>query len=244
MIYDQREYNDYLLSCKSYKYPGNERNRLIDFSFGEAIQEKDEHLTFFCFIKMVADCGATFAKYLLCLFNFIFFIVGSAVICIGVWLAIDKTSFIQLTKFSQLNNEFETQEEVRGIIRELTEPTFLGVLWSNQRVKDCSHCIGQRDAVTITWDFMMAELHCCGVDNSEDFRSAVKFMQMDDQCTLDPTPLNSYMKQGCFNVINDWISSNLRIVIGVAIGKFRNNQIIFRDTLVAVCYKLENIWLI
>uniref|UniRef100_A0A0K2V286 Uncharacterized protein n=2 Tax=Lepeophtheirus salmonis TaxID=72036 RepID=A0A0K2V286_LEPSM len=94
---------------------------------------------------------------------------------------------------------------------------------------------------------MMAELHCCGVDNSEDFRSAVKFMQMvnangnkqvipescckldpnvdvaffkpaDDQCTLDPTPLNSYMKQGCFNVINDWISSNLRIVIGVAIG--------------------------
>ena len=28
-------------------------------------------------------------------------VVGSVVLCIGVWLAVDKTSFIHLTKFSQ-----------------------------------------------------------------------------------------------------------------------------------------------
>eukprot|EP00096_Caligus_rogercresseyi_P015736 TRINITY_DN820_c0_g1_i1.p1 TRINITY_DN820_c0_g1~~TRINITY_DN820_c0_g1_i1.p1 ORF type:complete len:293 (+),score=64.60 TRINITY_DN820_c0_g1_i1:181-1059(+) len=260
---------------------------------------------------MVADCGATFAKYLLCLFNFIFFVVGSAVLCIGIWLAIDKASFIQLTRFSQINNGLEVQDEVKSIIRELTEPTvieqgayiliaagafifiisFLGycgaikeskvlltaygifiiiitmlqiaaivlvVLYkthAEQHSKEFfRHTIqkyyttkGQRDAVTITWDFMMAELHCCGVDNSEDFRSAVKFMQLvnangnkqvipeacckldpsvniaffkpaDDQCTREPTPLNSYIGQGCFSVIHSWIMTNLRIVIGVAIG--------------------------
>ena len=34
--------------------------------------------------------------------NFLFLqVVGSVVLCIGVWLAVDKTSFIHLTKFSQ-----------------------------------------------------------------------------------------------------------------------------------------------
>ena len=39
----------------------------------------------------------------LCILPIFFFlqVVGSVVLCIGVWLAVDKTSFIHLTKFSQ-----------------------------------------------------------------------------------------------------------------------------------------------
>lgn len=44
------------------------------------------------------DCGAWFAKYLLCLFNFVFFLAGTVVLTVGVWVAIDKDSFIALTK--------------------------------------------------------------------------------------------------------------------------------------------------
>lgn len=187
---------------------------------------------------MVADCGATCAKYLLCLFNFAFFMVGSAVLCIGIWLAVAKESFINLTRISTTSFNGGPEE---NILQELTEPSvieqgayiliaagafifiisFLGycgaikesrvlltaygifiviiallqvaaiVLAAVFRTKavdeaenfakytlkkyytDAEH----RDAVTLSWDFMMAELECCGVNNYEDFKDAEKFMQ-------------------------------------------------------------------
>lgn len=48
--------------------------------------------------KMVYDCGACVAKYILCLFNFIFFLTGSVILAVGIWLAADKNSFIGLMK--------------------------------------------------------------------------------------------------------------------------------------------------
>jgi len=71
---------------------------------------------------MVADCGATCAKYLLCLFNFVFFVVGSAVLSVGIWLAADKDSFIKLTRFSTLNEGIQLDENAQNVIREFTEP--------------------------------------------------------------------------------------------------------------------------
>lgn len=189
---------------------------------------------------MVADCGATCAKYLLCLFNFVFFVVGSAVLCVGIWLAVDKTSFINLAKFSTLNEGVQIGSVAKGIIRELTEPTvieqlayiliaagafifiisFLGYCGAikESRVlltayglfiiiiillqvaaivlaavykgkaeveakKVLKHTIvehythkSQRNAVTLLWDFTMAELHCCGVEDYRDFEKAKLFL--------------------------------------------------------------------
>jgi tetraspanin-18 len=71
---------------------------------------------------MVADCGATCAKYVLCLFNFVFFVVGSAVLSVGIWLAADKDSFIKLTKISVFNEGVELDEAAKNLIREVTEP--------------------------------------------------------------------------------------------------------------------------
>ncbi|KAJ6640547.1 CD9 antigen [Pseudolycoriella hygida] len=47
---------------------------------------------------MTVDCGSTIAKYLLCIFNFTFFILGTIVLSVGIWLAADKSSFIALLK--------------------------------------------------------------------------------------------------------------------------------------------------
>lgn len=47
---------------------------------------------------MAADCGSCCAKYILCIFNFIFFLAGSALLGVGIWLAADKASFISLLK--------------------------------------------------------------------------------------------------------------------------------------------------
>jgi len=189
---------------------------------------------------MVADCGATCAKYLLCLFNFVFFVVGSAVLCIGVWMAVDKTSFIHLTKFGSIEG-MEINNEVKAAFRELTEPTvieqgayiliaagafifiisFLGYCGAIKESRVLLTAYGlfiiiiallqitaivlavinindakektkqyftwtiekyyttkeQRDAVTLSWDFMMAELKCCGVENYEDFSRATEFQK-------------------------------------------------------------------
>ncbi|XP_045136188.1 tetraspanin-18-like isoform X2 [Portunus trituberculatus] len=49
---------------------------------------------------MALDCGTMFAKYLLCFFNFVFFAAGGAVLALSIWLAVDNTSFLLLTRVS------------------------------------------------------------------------------------------------------------------------------------------------
>jgi len=261
---------------------------------------------------MVADCGATCAKYLLCLFNFAFFMVGSAVLCIGIWLAVAKESFINLTRISTTSFNGGVKNDIKLTLEELTEPSvieqgayiliaagafifiisFLGycgaikesrvlltaygifiiiiallqvaaiVLAAVFRTKavveaenfaqytlkkyytDAEH----RDAVTLSWDFMMAELECCGVNDYRDFEGAEKFKQYtrgtgqlvpesccflknytqtdgvnlftpkSDQCITNPTSSNSNFNKGCYSKIKDWIQGNLTIVIGTAAG--------------------------
>jgi len=265
---------------------------------------------------MVANCGATCAKHLLCLFNFTFFVVGSAVLCVGVWLAVDMASFIQVTKFSSLNEGIDIDNQVKGIIREVTQPTvieqgayiliaagafifiisFLGycgaikesrvlltayglfiiiiallqitaiVLASvfreqaEKHTKDFfEHTIHkyyttaeQRDAVTLSWDFMMAEMKCCGVHSYEDFSKATEFRKyvleedkgqqvpeaccmlkndrkpeelakqlfdpIDANCISTPTTSNSYMNQGCYDRVKDFMLMHYWWVIGVSVG--------------------------
>jgi len=81
----------------------------------------------------------------------------------------------------------------------------------------------RRDAVTLSWDFMMAKLECCGVDNGDDFGAiARKFRQLapagqrvpaaccqlkegreglmllvpkDENCLHSPTGANSHISQ-------------------------------------------------
>lgn len=257
---------------------------------------------------MVADCGATCAKYLLCLFNFAFFMVGSAVLCIGIWLAVAKESFIHLTRYSTFNGG--VNNDLKLTIEELTEPSvieqgayiliaagafifiisFLGYCgaikesrvlltaygifiviiallqvaaivlaalykapasdearkFAKYTLKKYYRDADHRDAVTLTWDFMMAELKCCGVNNYEDFKEAEEFKkykpeqevpeaccflknytQTDgvnlftpkhDNCIYNPTSSNSYFNVGCYDRIQDWIRGNLNIVIGTAVG--------------------------
>ncbi|CAH2011528.1 unnamed protein product [Acanthoscelides obtectus] len=48
-------------------------------------------------VKMY-DCASCLAKYLLCGFNFIIFLAGSAVLVVGIWLVADPNSFIGISK--------------------------------------------------------------------------------------------------------------------------------------------------
>uniref|UniRef100_A0A182YBU8 Tetraspanin n=1 Tax=Anopheles stephensi TaxID=30069 RepID=A0A182YBU8_ANOST len=96
----------------------------------------------------------------------------------------------------------------------------------------------QTDAVTLTWNYMMSELHCCGVDDYRDFALSEKwneskgdklipaaccvqtalFQPQDKNCPFAPTESNSYFKKGCYDALTDWIMYNRNLLITVAIA--------------------------
>lgn len=70
------------------------------------------------------DCCQIFAKYLLCLFNFVFFVVGSVVLCMGIWIVADKNSFLQITRLQALS-QAEANSQAQHVIEEFSEPSVL-----------------------------------------------------------------------------------------------------------------------
>nr|XP_012143279.1 PREDICTED: tetraspanin-1 isoform X1 [Megachile rotundata]XP_012143280.1 PREDICTED: tetraspanin-1 isoform X1 [Megachile rotundata] len=88
------------------------------------------------------------------------------------------------------------------------------------------------ETVTVAWDGIMTQLHCCGVESYLDFRESTNWTSTDkivpeaccikennvlkdSSCPINPTPNNSY-QQGCYNAILRTIEANQAIVIGVA----------------------------
>eukprot|EP00092_Neocalanus_flemingeri_P034162 GFUD01037150.1.p1 GENE.GFUD01037150.1~~GFUD01037150.1.p1 ORF type:complete len:287 (+),score=63.87 GFUD01037150.1:215-1075(+) len=71
------------------------------------------------------DCCTCFAKYVLCLFNFVLFVVGSVVLSVGIWLAADKTSFLQITRLHALLRVEQASDQAKHVVEEFSEPSLL-----------------------------------------------------------------------------------------------------------------------
>lgn len=245
---------------------------------------------------MAFDCGAWIAKYLLCLFNFVFFLAGGVVLGVGIWIAADKHSFISATKIIE-------NEEIRTQFQQFTQPTvieqasyiliacgafvffisFLGYCGAVRESKCLLTCYGglliiilileitagvlaavyrqeaeektlhflktsitkyygsqnNSDAVTLMWNYLMAQMKCCGVSNYEDFKQSEKwaasgkvvpeaccvleddiskFNPKDKNCPYKPSSSNSYWETGCYKTLIDWIMEHTTIVVGVGAG--------------------------
>jgi len=101
-----------------------------------------------------------------------------------------------------------------------------------------------KNAVTLSWDMIMAHMSCCGVDGYEDFRTAKLFVQKssaeglgrqvpescctltgalhhlqpeDPSCIISPTDANSYISSGCYNKFTTTVNNEIDIVIGVVV---------------------------
>jgi len=247
---------------------------------------------------MEEDFCTTCVKYLLCVANFGFFVVGSCVLSVGLWLVVDKTSFIQVTRLDTI-----------GRIKNFGEPDFLdhaayilvaigafifiisflgycGTLQENrvlltayglllliifalqitvviltvsyrthadeqtrQFLKNSlstSYTVGSnKNTVTLSWDIVMANMQCCGVNNYSDFRDASLFVESareeglgrmvpesccilqgdralfqpaDEDCIAAPTTANSYLYKGCYNKFRYFINQHLHLLVGAMVG--------------------------
>jgi len=101
-----------------------------------------------------------------------------------------------------------------------------------------------KDAITHSWDMIMAHMSCCGLDGYEDFRTAGLFIQKSEteglgrqvpesccilsgdplllqpanpSCIIDPNTDNSYLSTGCYSKVSLMVSENLDMVISVIV---------------------------
>ncbi|CAL7948920.1 unnamed protein product [Xylocopa violacea] len=114
--------------------------------------------------------------------------------------------------------------------------------------------IDKSETITVTWDGIMTQLHCCGVESYLDFQwntnstSSGKIVPeaccikenntlKDSLCPISPTYNNSYYEQGCYSAIMKTIEENAAIIIGVAAGlAFIEILVIVLALHLACCY--------
>ncbi|XP_076054595.1 tetraspanin-1-like isoform X2 [Oratosquilla oratoria] len=245
---------------------------------------------------MALDCGATFAKYLLCLFNFIFFAAGGMVLALSIWLAVDNTSFLLLTRITENTSLQEYNQpsvmdygayvliaagglvfligflgccgaamESRALLTmyglmvivifllEVTAGVLAGIYraeaeeelqnFLKHTLKNYYSTESTANSVTVAWNALMAELHCCGVNNFTDFEQAqrwqenktsdtvvlptacciltgepTKFKPADPTCTSQPNTSKSYYLTGCLQRVHEVLFNYLLTSWSVGIG--------------------------
>jgi len=104
-----------------------------------------------------------------------------------------------------------------------------------------------RNAVTLSWDHVMAQMSCCGVDNYKDFNKARPWMDevakegtglvvpasccilksgtdsllmvpQYAECPTSPSESNSFLNTGCYTALQSHIGHNRELAIGTVAG--------------------------
>ncbi|XP_076177040.1 tetraspanin 66E isoform X2 [Ptiloglossa arizonensis] len=112
----------------------------------------------------------------------------------------------------------------------------------------------KEEAITVAWNGIMNQFHCCGVENYLDFRKSTNWISADKvvpetccikennilkdpSCPISPTSSNSYYKKGCYEVIIRTIEENAAIVISITAGlAFIEILVIIMALHLACCY--------
>ncbi|XP_018537197.1 CD151 antigen isoform X3 [Lates calcarifer] len=193
-------------------------------------------------------CGTICLKYLLFLFNILFWLAGGAVLAVGVWTLVEKSDYISL-----LNSGFYSASTyiliaagviviVTGIIgccATLKEMRSLLIVLDEELRQNLKVTMQQKyqqpgeESVTQAVDKLQQEFKCCGSNNFSDWTDSVWIQAADnerlvpDSCCKTPTdlcgrrdhPSNIYnVEGGCIMKLEDFILSQLYILGAVGIG--------------------------
>jgi len=84
------------------------------------------------------------------------------------------------------------------------------------------------EGVTTTWDLVQKNLHCCGVNNWDDWKNVTQMaggvpdscckVGQEEDCGKAPVEAKDVFTEGCFTLFNNEFNSNLTIVGAVALG--------------------------
>ncbi|XP_070163428.1 tetraspanin-1 isoform X2 [Polyergus mexicanus] len=180
-------------------------------------------------VSFLGYCGAMFeSRCLLCVYGFLILLV-LVLECVVVGLAFGLKG--------------DAEEGMQNFLK--------------STIKYYATTADKAETVTVAWDGIMSQLHCCGVENYRDFSEntnltatgkvipeacCIKMSEgsnilKDSSCPISPTASNSYYQMGCYKAIMTAIEENAAIVIGVAAGLvFIEVLVIILALYLACCY--------
>ncbi|XP_078113225.1 CD151 antigen isoform X2 [Sander vitreus] len=194
------------------------------------------------------SCGTICLKYLLFLFNILFWLAGGAVMAVGVWTLMEKSDYISL-----LNSSFYSASAyiliaagliviVTGIIgccATLKEMKSILIVLDEELRQNLKVTMQQKyqqpgeESITQAVDKLQQEFKCCGSHNSSDWRACVWIQAAEnerlvpDSCCKSPSdlcgrrdhPSNIYkVEGGCIMKLEEFILRQLYILGAVGIG--------------------------
>uniref|UniRef100_A0A8C9RBN1 Tetraspanin n=1 Tax=Scleropages formosus TaxID=113540 RepID=A0A8C9RBN1_SCLFO len=184
-------------------------------------------------------------KYMMFLFNLIFWLCGCGLLGVGIWLSVSQGSF---ATFSPSFPSLSAANLVIAIGAVVMVTGFLGCLgaikenkclllsvnWAllvqvnaKKDLKDglalynTENNIGLRNA----WNIIQAEWKCCGVTGYTDWHDALKEKVVPDRCCQEHyeecgrNVTNLFWTQGCYELVEGWLDDNKHLLgtIGMCI---------------------------
>uniref|UniRef100_A0A3Q1G7M6 Tetraspanin n=1 Tax=Acanthochromis polyacanthus TaxID=80966 RepID=A0A3Q1G7M6_9TELE len=193
-------------------------------------------------------CGTICLKYLLFLFNILFWLAGGVVLAVGVWTLVEKSDYISL-----LNSSFYSVSAyiliaagvivimtgIIGCCATLKEMKSLLIVLDEELRQNLTGTMQQKyqqtgqESITEAVDKLQQEFKCCGSHNSSDWTDSVWIQSgrterlVPDSCCKTPSelcgirdhPSNIYkVEGGCIKKLEEFILSQLYILSAVGIG--------------------------
>jgi tetraspanin-18 len=174
----------------------------------------------------------------------------SVVSFLGCWGASSESKNILICYGALLALILLLEITAGGMVAASTRP-ISGSIKDSLKSSLTDHYVGaDKNALTVLWDYTMANIKCCGVNSHEDFKDAKKFAQANKKvpeaccilqgdlaklqpknktCTQEPTDSNSYWKNGCFVALMQrvWIHKLMAVGIGVGLALLQLLGVIF-----------------
>uniref|UniRef100_A0A8C3YUP7 Tetraspanin n=1 Tax=Catagonus wagneri TaxID=51154 RepID=A0A8C3YUP7_9CETA len=202
-------------------------------------------------------------KYFLFLFNLLFFVLGAVILGFGVWILADKNSFISVLQTSSTSlkvgayifigiGAFTMLMGFLGCIGAVKEARCLLGLLKQEMGSIVTELIqsyddGREDSFQEAWDYVQAQVRCCGWVSFYNWTGNPRLMNHTDitypcscenrseddsslqlqrgfcqapngtQAGGNPEDWPVY-REGCMEKVQAWLQENLGIILGVCVG--------------------------
>ncbi|XP_021432835.1 tetraspanin-9 isoform X2 [Oncorhynchus mykiss] len=175
-------------------------------------------------------------KYMLFLFNLLFWLGGCGLLGVGVWLSVSQGSFATLSpSFPSISaaNLIITLGAVimvtgfLGCLGAIKENKCLLLSVSESARQDLkegltlystNNNVGLRNA----WNTIQTEWHCCGVNVYTDWHTALQEKVVPDHCCQNiyqdcgRNATNQFWTQGCYEKVEEWLDDNKHLLGTIA----------------------------
>uniref|UniRef100_A0A8C1LBI1 Tetraspanin n=2 Tax=Cyprinus carpio TaxID=7962 RepID=A0A8C1LBI1_CYPCA len=184
-------------------------------------------------------------KYMMFLFNLLFWLSGCGLLGVGIWLSVSQGSF---ATFSPSFPSLSAANLVITLGSVIMVTGFLGCLGAikenkclllsvsrhlnfhnvsenaKQDLKDglrlynTDNNIGLRNA----WNIIQAEWQCCGVTGHTDWHDALQEKTVPDKCCQEHyrecgrNATNVFWSQGCYEKVEEWLNDNKHLLGTIA----------------------------